>query len=328
MKNWKVIEKKLSARVAFIYKKLKGLVKKARGFQQQRVIRKLKEKKTDKLEDELQKLKKISVEKLIPFALYRKVEQCKIPEIESNKEKILALVKCNGKLDELEARIITKIFKDDQYLQDLAKIIRGEKLQQTTELSEISEEPTPQVESDEEWVSDEDQVFEPTKEKKKNRRGQQARRAIWEKKYGEKAKHVVEGKVKKPKEKEKMKESLHPSWEAKKKQQAIVEAQGSKIVFDNSNEKQELESLHPSWQAKKMKKEGIVEAKGSKLVFDDEGIITKKQEFGKAEEPKKESFKAQKKDNAKEELHPSWQAKKLKKEGIVESKGSKIVFDD
>ncbi|KAJ3318787.1 hypothetical protein HDV06_007038 [Boothiomyces sp. JEL0866] len=319
-KNWKVIEKKLSTRIAFIYKKLKGLLKKAKGFQQQKVIRKLKEKKSEQYEVELQQLKKMPIEKLIPFALYRKVEHCKIPEIEGNKEKILQLIKVNGELNELERRVITKVFKNDQYLQDLAKIIKGEKLNETKDVSvQDASEDQQQIESDEEWVSDEEEVFEPIKEKRKNRRGQQARRAIWEKKYGEKAKHVVEGKVKKPKEKESKKESLHPSWEAKKKQHAIVEAKGSKIVFEKTEDKEQLESLHPSWQAKKMKKEGIVEAKGSKIVFDDEGAVKEK----KTPEVKR---KQETKDV--EGLHPSWQAKKLKKEGIVESKGSKIVFDD
>ncbi|KAJ3314823.1 hypothetical protein HDV04_005244 [Boothiomyces sp. JEL0838] len=278
--------------------------------------------KTEQLEEELSKLKKIPVDKLIPFALYREIEQCKIPEVEGNKDKILELIKLNGELDELEKRVITKVFKNDQYMQDLAKIIRGEKLKQTESVSDNNDEINIQIESEEEWVSDGDEVFEPIKEKRKNRRGQQARRAIWEKKYGEKAKHIMEGKVKKPKEKERKKEGLHPSWEAKKKQQSIVEGKGSKIVFDKPEDKEQLESLHPSWQAKKMKKEGIVEAKGSKIVFDDEGTVKETKSFSKPQETKKESKKEV------EGLHPSWQAKKMKKEGIVESKGSKIVFED
>ncbi|KAG2361706.1 Bud-site selection protein [Suillus spraguei] len=115
---------------------------------------------------------------------------------------------------------------------------------------------------------------------KKNRRGQRARRAIWEKKFGRHANHVMTQKASNPSGiavarkdqrqhrndnrdsdgrpfsggrrnaqipdknrsyasarhmlgNRKEEKSLHPSWEAKKKQQnvAIVPAQGTRIVF-------------------------------------------------------------------------------------------------
>ncbi|KAH9812312.1 BUD22-domain-containing protein [Melampsora americana] len=90
---------------------------------------------------------------------------------------------------------------------------------------------------------------------RKNRRGQRARRAIWEKKFGKGAKHLQKIAAKKrpppppPKPMEKTKsdqpnpnlapigqrKAVHPSWEAKVKQQeALANAvpKGKKIVFD------------------------------------------------------------------------------------------------
>lgn len=128
---------------------------------------------------------------------------------------------------------------------------------------------------------DSDTDFSDSEEKaadtsKKNRRGQRARRAIWEKKFGRHANHVMKQKasnrpdapsgiavVRKDQRqykntnrdfdgtslssrrqhdasarlmpgKRREEKSLHPSWEAKKKQQnvAIVPAQGTRIVFN------------------------------------------------------------------------------------------------
>lgn len=132
---------------------------------------------------------------------------------------------------------------------------------------------------------DSDTDFSDSEEKaadtaKKNRRGQRARRAIWEKKFGRHANHVMKQKASNPSGiavarkdqrqhrndnrdsdgrpfsggrrnaqipdknrsyasarhmlgNRKEEKSLHPSWEAKKKQQnvAIVPAQGTRIVF-------------------------------------------------------------------------------------------------
>lgn len=81
--------------------------------------------------------------------------------------------------------------------------------------------------------------------KKKNRPGQQARRKMWEEKYGNAANHIVQQKQKQPKPKPHYRESkseridnanVHPSWEAKRKlkqQQLVAQPQGKKIVFDD-----------------------------------------------------------------------------------------------
>ncbi|PUU72707.1 BUD22-domain-containing protein, partial [Tuber borchii] len=89
----------------------------------------------------------------------------------------------------------------------------------------------------------------PEKKQRKNRMGQQARRALWEKKYGQNAAHLKqeaqrkERKVEKEKKKEGQTEGkLHPSWEAARKaregKMVVVQevlksgSGGKKIVFD------------------------------------------------------------------------------------------------
>ena len=89
----------------------------------------------------------------------------------------------------------------------------------------------------------------PGKKQRKNRMGQQARRALWGKKYGQNAAHLKqevqrkEGKVGKEKKKEGQTEGkLHPSWEAARKaregKMVVVQevlksgSGGKKVVFD------------------------------------------------------------------------------------------------
>ena len=82
---------------------------------------------------------------------------------------------------------------------------------------------------------------------RKNRRGQRARRQIWEQKYGTKANHLKNQKtrrsqvneykpVRQPVEKQAVVEDkpIHPSWEAAKraKEQKQAQFQGKKMVFD------------------------------------------------------------------------------------------------
>jgi hypothetical protein len=128
---------------------------------------------------------------------------------------------------------------------------------------------------------------------RKNRRGQRARQAIWEKKYKEKAKHVKTPSKKKDKRDE--------GWDPQKGAIAQGDAQGHRRVGDRraagpkqapsggnaaplanrygTNGPSESKpkhrddggALHPSWQAKKqMKKQsvGIGGFKGKKVTFD------------------------------------------------------------
>ena len=105
---------------------------------------------------------------------------------------------------------------------------------------------------------------------RKNRRGQRARRQIWEQKYGKFARHLDLPKKVAP---VKVEEKLHPSWQAKKilPKASIVGFQGKKILFGEESKavsKIKKEVVHPSWQAKKDDKANIVEFKGTKIVFD------------------------------------------------------------
>ncbi|PFH53980.1 hypothetical protein AMATHDRAFT_771 [Amanita thiersii Skay4041] len=105
---------------------------------------------------------------------------------------------------------------------------------------------------------------------KKNRRGQRARRAIWEKKYGRNAKH---------KQKE-LAEKNHNKKEAISKRATITERQGTNTMWESRKHgdnyatkapRNDDRPLHPSWEAKKKLKEkmdvGIVPSQGKKIVF-------------------------------------------------------------
>lgn len=96
---------------------------------------------------------------------------------------------------------------------------------------------------------------------RKNRPGQQARRKLWELKYGKNANHLkpvkrevpvtvtrrdAETKMKRDVhvaplvlQEETIKETVHPSWEAKKREKEMLKIQkpaGEKIVFDDDSE--------------------------------------------------------------------------------------------
>ncbi|KAF2796895.1 Bud-site selection protein [Melanomma pulvis-pyrius CBS 109.77] len=107
---------------------------------------------------------------------------------------------------------------------------------------------------------------------RKNRRGQKARQKIWEKKYGDKAKH-------------KEKEDRNKGWDAKKG--AVDEkggrraktGRGPELSGENSlplggvkkeKKRDDVGVLHPSWLAAKAAKERKVDVKpqGKKIVFD------------------------------------------------------------
>ncbi|KAF2713776.1 Bud-site selection protein [Pleomassaria siparia CBS 279.74] len=108
---------------------------------------------------------------------------------------------------------------------------------------------------------------------RKNRRGQKARQAIWEKKYGDKAKH-------------KEKEDRNKGWDAKKgavdtkknRRGRGVELSGENAMPLGGEKKEKKKEktrddvgvLHPSWLAAKAAKEKKVAVKplGKKIVFD------------------------------------------------------------
>lgn len=143
-------------------------------------------------------------------------------------------------------------------------------------------------------------IIEEKRPKKKNRMGQRERQKLWEKNYGKNANHLKKARELKLKEKKKEKSNKLP------------------------------ENLHPSWEAKRLMKEKskIVEFKGKKITFGDE----ESNDNNLSNNIPSVSFNNSKVNKIKE-LHPSWEAKKLKElkeQAILHSgvKGTKIVFDD
>ncbi|PRT54475.1 Protein bud22 [Wickerhamiella sorbophila] len=100
--------------------------------------------------------------------------------------------------------------------------------------------------------SEDDEPENPMPERK-NRRGQRARRKIWELKYGSRAKHVL-------KEKEEY-EKKKQMKEARQKQRAAKQQQ--------HKEETKNKPLHPSWEAHKKQKEAqkAVQFAGKKITF-------------------------------------------------------------
>ncbi|ORZ24352.1 hypothetical protein BCR42DRAFT_402755 [Absidia repens] len=114
---------------------------------------------------------------------------------------------------------------------------------------------------------------------KTNRPGQSQRRRKWEAIHGDKAKHLVEGKL-----------SSRDQRDAKKQKKdayrGIGKKDNSKQSLNNNNmhggsdmknkkkEEENLEEFHPSWQAKRQQQEMMAKAlsgkaAGNKIVFDD-----------------------------------------------------------
>ncbi|KAH8816109.1 Bud-site selection protein [Xylogone sp. PMI_703] len=126
----------------------------------------------------------------------------------------------------------------------------------------------------------------------KNRKGQQARRAIWEKKYGAKANHVVKGLGKEKDDgwdpKRGAKSSSGSDWKGRKganfrdrqggRGRNFATATGENAVTIKPRDKaggdirkrDDVGTLHPSWQAAKKAKqtEKTATFQGKKLVFD------------------------------------------------------------
>lgn len=104
---------------------------------------------------------------------------------------------------------------------------------------------------------------------RKNRRGQRARRKIWEKKYREKANHIV-----KYKQNQLLNEK---NYELNKKKIATTRSISKTLIADTQIKKKKTSDdflntndLHPSWKAIKTNKEKNcnVMFKGKKIVFD------------------------------------------------------------
>ncbi|KAJ2906510.1 hypothetical protein MKZ38_001491 [Zalerion maritima] len=129
---------------------------------------------------------------------------------------------------------------------------------------------------------------------RKNRRGQRARQQIWEKKHGQRAKHVL-------KEQEKAINDRNKGWDPRRG--AVEEGSGRGVWKDGKR---------PFDRKNANKTDGASASGGNAIEV-------------KPREPKKD---IKKRDDV-GKLHPSWEAKKLAKEkqAQVAFQGKKIVFD-
>ncbi|EPY52481.1 BUD22 family protein [Schizosaccharomyces cryophilus OY26] len=99
--------------------------------------------------------------------------------------------------------------------------------------------------------------------KRKNRRGQRARQAIWEKKFGKGANHIIKKKEQEQQEREERQRKFEER-EAKRARKVAMAQQGV-----GSRSSQEAEKLHPSWEArKKQKLPPAAPFQGKKFVFE------------------------------------------------------------
>lgn len=118
------------------------------------------------------------------------------------------------------------------------------------------------------------------KTQRKNRRGQRARRKIWEQKFGDKANHVMKERNV-ISEKRKKKQHEFEEREAKRVAKATRAAESNKNIAQDFKEEQTLRSEskpreqapvaeHPSWLAKREAEAKLKNAKfeGKKVVFD------------------------------------------------------------
>ncbi|KAF5369525.1 hypothetical protein D9758_002667 [Tetrapyrgos nigripes] len=131
--------------------------------------------------------------------------------------------------------------------------------------------------SDSDWSESEAKIADFGQ--KKNRRGQRARRAIWEKKYGRNANH-------KKKEATEIAEHGRKRWPGQASERRNHRGQSSQVSTTNSQSRQKApqrelprnessatgsKPLHPSWEAKKRLKEkesiGIQPPPGRKIKF-------------------------------------------------------------
>ncbi|KAI1310744.1 Bud-site selection protein [Xylaria venustula] len=155
---------------------------------------------------------------------------------------------------------------------------------------------------------------------RKNRRGQKARQAIWEKKFGEKAKHL-----------HKEKDARSSGWDMKR---GAVEDTSKpwKKGIANPFEKNHV---HPDRQ-KQLNGEEDRQAKGKGGSRDVKDRRPPRHQQQQQQQDRSQSFQAEQpkpkpppKRDDEGALHPSWAAAKKAKEGVqkVEFKGKKVTFD-
>ncbi|KAJ1565386.1 hypothetical protein HK096_003101 [Nowakowskiella sp. JEL0078] len=193
-----------------------------------------------------------------------------------------------------------------------------------------------------------------------NRMGQRARQKLWEKMYGEEARHM-----------KKRKESGIEVKKPEKVRKVVAGERGSKMRPPAPKAVQKSEKLHPSWEAKLQQKKqqaknALVFSTPKKIVFGDDGsakeieykgneigtnnAVTSKFRSGDTSKYAKAtganssivgkfqpgSVVGSKNDQpvsvGNEKIHPSWEAKKKQKEALKSKlssapKATKIIFD-
>ncbi|KAI1758321.1 Bud-site selection protein [Xylaria castorea] len=151
---------------------------------------------------------------------------------------------------------------------------------------------------------------------RKNRRGQRARQAIWDKKYGEKAKHH-----------QKEKDPRNMGWDMKR---GAVDVDGDtakpwKKGIQNPFEK---DSLHPDRQ-RQMQRDGEGQANGKGSRDTQDRRPPRQQDSSQSFQTEQPKPKPPPTRDDTGTLHASWAAAKKAKEAVqkVEFKGKKVTFD-
>ncbi|KAH3899904.1 Bud22p SCDLUD_004215 [Saccharomycodes ludwigii] len=122
--------------------------------------------------------------------------------------------------------------------------------------------------------NDEDDFFEPEvkeeKPQRKNRRGQRARRKIWEQKFGSGAKHIQRELIK---EKE-LRQQRQLEYEQRQLKRELKAKEREEMDKEKREKNKEMErrsntKIHPSWEAKKLQEQKLnkVKFEGKKVVF-------------------------------------------------------------
>ena len=116
------------------------------------------------------------------------------------------------------------------------------------------------------------------------------------------------------------------NYDRKQSENNFSRSDSRKNHFEKSNKQNNNRDIHPSWAAKKKMADSAninIHTKGNKITFDDNGGEVTRSVLNTGSQQNRNSNQGLKKDN----LHPSWAAKKEQK-GIQQFSGKKIVFGD
>lgn len=115
-----------------------------------------------------------------------------------------------------------------------------------------------------------DELVDEITKTRKNRRGQRARQKIWEKKYGKTAKHVIQQHERFKSERERLKAEYEERQRKRETKQKSREER-EKLKEEKQRKIEDRSSfVHPSWEAKLKEQEALKTAKfsGKKITFD------------------------------------------------------------